>query len=96
MIADMIPERVAYTQLAEECTELAHAALKLGRKADPEQSYAMAEGDKQMWLDNLDEEIADVLVCVDVVLKYQGKDALDKIGEIRKQKLERWEARLKK
>ena len=92
-----VPERVAYTQLAEECTELAHAALKLGRKADPEQSFAMAECDKQKWLDNLNEEIADVLVCMDVVImKYQGKDALDKIGEIRKQKLERWEARLKR
>ena len=92
-----VPERVAYTQLAEECTELAHAALKLGRKADPEQCFAMAEGDKQMWLDNLNEEIADVLVCMDVVImKYQGKGALDKIGEIRKQKLERWEERLKR
>lgn len=94
MIADMIPKRVAYTQLAEECTELAHAALKLGRKADPEQCYVMGKADADRWLLNLYEEMADVLVCMDVVLKFREKGAMEHIDEIRREKMARWEKRL--
>lgn len=95
MIADMIPERVAYTQLAEECTELAHAALKLGRFADEKQAYTMGDADKNKWLGNLYEEIADVLVCMDTVISYQGLGAEKRVEEIRQQKKERWSKRLK-
>lgn len=95
MIADMIPERVAYTQLAEECTELAHAALKLGRFADEKQAFTMGDADKNKWLGNLYEEIADVLVCMDTVISYQGPGAEKRVEEIRQQKKERWAKRLK-
>ena len=96
MIADMIPKRVAYTQLAEECTELAHAALKLGRKADPAQSYAMEEDDCKRWLDNLIEEIADVSVCIDVIMSYFDKwEVIEKITEFKAGKVKRWEDRLR-
>ena len=96
MIADVIPERVAYTQLAEECTELAHAALKLGRYADSAQRGAIGNFAKDKWLENLYEEIADVMVCVQVVLKYQGdgEDPMTIIERIKKEKTERWCQRL--
>lgn len=95
MIADMIPERVAYTQLAEECTELAHAALKLGRFADEKQAYTMGEADKNKWLRNLYEEIADVLVCVDAVKMFLPFGAESMIEDIRQYKKVRWRERLK-
>lgn len=91
-----VPERVAYTQLAEECTELAHAALKLGRKADPEQNFAMGDADYSRWIGNLYEEIGDVMACLDALKQFLPFGAEEQIEEIRKQKLERWEARLKK
>lgn len=97
MIADMIPKRVAYTQLAEECTELAHAALKLGRKADPAQSYAMGDDDRKGWLDNLIEEIANVQACIDVVLSYYEDkySVIERIMDIKVEKINRWEDRLR-
>ena len=95
MIADMIPERVAYTQLAEECTELAHAALKLGRFADEKQAYTMGEADRARWIGNLYEEIADVLVCMDAVKMFLPFGAESMIEDIRKYKNERWQERLK-
>lgn len=95
MIADMIPERVAYTQLAEECTELAHAALKLGRFADEKQAYTMGEADKNKWLGNLCEEIADVLVCVDAIKPFLPVGVEGKVEEIRREKKIRWAKRLK-
>jgi len=95
MIVDMIPERVAYTQLAEECTELAHAALKLGRFADEKQAYTMGEADREKWIGNLYEEIADVLVCVDAIKPFLPVVAESIIEHIRKYKTERWKERLK-
>lgn len=95
MIADMIPERVAYTQLAEECTELAHAALKLGRFADEQQVSTMGEADHHKWLGNLYEEMADVLVCMDALKPFLPFGAEDKVEEIREIKIKRWQERLK-
>lgn len=95
MIADMIPERVAYTQLAEECTELAHAALKQGRFADEQQVYTMGDADREKWFGNLYEEMADVLVCMGVTMNYLPKGAWDAVEKIKKQKIERWNERLK-
>lgn len=92
----VVTERVAYTQLAEECTELAHAALKLGRKADPEQCFAMGDTAKERWLENLYEEIADVLVCVEAVLGFHAADEpMEKIERIKQEKKRRWQERLK-
>lgn len=90
-----VPERVAYTQLAEECTELAHAALKLGRFADEQQMFTMGEADYHKWMGNLYEEMADVLVCMDALTPFLPFGAEEKIGEIRRQKKERWQNRLK-
>lgn len=95
MIADMIPERVAYTQLAEECTELAHAALKLGRFADEQQAFTMGEADRARWIGNLYEEIADVMVCMDAVKMFLPSGAKSMIEDIRQYKKERWQERLK-
>lgn len=90
-----VPERVAYTQLAEECTELAHAALKLGRFADEKQAYTMGEADRQRWLANLYEELADVLVCMDALKPFLPAAAEKMIDDIRRYKNERWQERLK-
>lgn len=76
--------------LAEEAAELAHAALKLRRTLEPEAAptpvtVAAAEA-------ALAEEIADVLLCIDMELA--GK-SLDGIGEMMLAKRERLATRLR-
>lgn len=75
--------------LAEEATELAHAALKLRRVIDGSNPTPVTEKEA---LDNLLEEIGDVLLCLGMLafpLEPQFyQEAMDA-------KLERWANRLK-
>lgn len=62
-IRNLVPEAALYEQLAEECCELAHAALKKARKLRDE-SYTpktIEEIDE-----NLEEEYTDVLLTANV------------------------------
>ena len=52
-------------QTAEECSELAQAALKLARKMRGENPTPIMTGDI---LNSLQEEIADVIVCLDALM----------------------------
>lgn len=90
MLIDRIGEPAALEQLAEECTELAHAALKLARKERQEnptpkkleECYAAVI-----------EEWADVIICMGELadLDWNKSDEFDKIYE---KKLERMHVRL--
>ena len=76
---------------AEECTELAHAALKLARYLRGENP---TPADSDMLAMKLHEELADVLVCSNVLVEA---DMLIPaiIKQYEKNKIERWAERLK-
>ena len=74
--------------LAEETSELSKAALKLERIYRNENPTPVT---KQEATDNLNEEIADVLVCVRSLREVSP----EKIKEISDNKLARWIGRLK-
>lgn len=87
-IADKIGFERVLQQLAEECSELAQASLKLTRSIDGKnpttKSYEECCND---WT----EEIADVLVCMTVATLALESSPFEKIF---KDKLRRWEERL--
>lgn len=76
---------------AEECVELAHACLKLARYLRGE-NPTPAEMD-DMIID-LHEEIADVLVCSNVLVEAELLNPA-MIEKIEKKKIDRWAERLK-
>lgn len=59
-----IGEPALLEQLAEECTELAKAALKLARYTRNENPTPITRGQA---VENLVEEIADVNICINAV-----------------------------
>lgn len=77
-------------QCAEECSELTHASLKLARKLREENPTPAEYKDI---VEDVTEEIADVYLCIDLVI-----DALNipawKLVEIERQKRERWKKRI--
>ena len=86
-ITKNLSEGERYAQLAEECNELGKAALKIRRVITQGASPTPVTIEEA--LDNLHEEVADVLVCCDVL-------PLDcaKIHDIERKKSERWAKRL--
>lgn len=97
-VSDFIPERVAYSQLAEECMELAHAALKLSRFADPDQVRTIGPAQEEAVIKGIIEEIGDVLCCLDVVMEFRRVGGVvmveDAITEAQERKYQRWLRRL--
>ena len=86
MIRQKIPVAELLAGLAEECSELAQAALKLRRVFDQTNPTPVKEEEA---IEKLYEEIADVkLYCsmIDIPARY--------ISDIMKMKLERWEQRI--
>ena len=87
-ICDRLSEGELLAQLAEEATELAHAALKLRRTLSNDNPTPVNHDDAT---DNLKEEIADILLMLDVL----GIDPLAlEIDMTKAKKLERWARRL--
>ena len=80
------PELLA--QLAEEATELAHAALKLRRAYDGVNPTPVSRGDA---LEAVKEEIADVWLLLEM-LDLDQYDA--DFNRIKREKLDRWVRRL--
>ena len=75
-------------QLAEEATELAHAALKLRRVLDGSNPTPKSSGEA---LNDLVEEVADVSLLIDLV----GMDSFERdIQNIMRHKTMRWRNRL--
>lgn len=85
-IKSEVPWNKRLAQLAEECCEGGQAALKLIRAYDGESQL-----DTATCRVKLIEEMADILICMDMVLNDLDASAL---GEIYEMKLKRWEERL--
>lgn len=81
-----------YRQLAEECTELAQAALKKVRSANGE----ISPGAKAEIDDNYLEELADVGVMRELAVMTLGMQERETMHKIMQFKRERMEERLKK
>lgn len=87
-IIKQIGEPATLEQLAEECAELSHAALKLARLKRKE-NYTPRT--KKECLKNLEEELADVKVVSAVLQKHYNFEC----SEIAKMKYKRWKQRIK-
>lgn len=77
-------------QVAEECTELGHAALKLARKYRNENPTPVTEEEAYA---NLKEEWADMLLSMTVLDHYYNMDCNELKG-IMDNKYTRWNQRL--
>lgn len=91
-IVERIGEPAFLEQLAEECSELAQAALKTARKYRGENPTPKTIDE---CYDALQEEIADVMLCVSEYLDCKGPDYLNCVMLMKLKKHERWERRLK-
>lgn len=83
-------EAAVLEQTAEECTELAHACLKMSRKFRAENPTPAAE---EEICERIHEELADLMTCVDVLINIPWIDA-KKVREIQVRKARRWGERL--
>lgn len=87
------PERLA--MLAEECTELAHAALKMRRAIDRDASPGAI--DARTAEAHMQEEIADVLVCIQVCGGYlHDVEPVGSVSRIMDEKKRRWKERIER
>ena len=89
-IAKKLTKAAALEQMAEEASELVQAALKYARILRGENPTPVTERED---IGHLSEEVADVLVCMDVVMEYP--DALYGVDEQVFEKKARWLDRLK-
>ena len=90
-IYEKIGEPAMLEGLAEECSELAHAALKLARFLRDENPTPVREDDaRQRFL----EEIADVTLSIDVWLKNHDEKCMEIVNTTMDEKEERWIKRL--
>lgn len=80
-----------YRQLAEECTELAQAALKKVRSA----KHEISPGAKAEIDDNYLEELADVGVMRELAVRTLGTQERETVQKIMQFKRERMEQRLR-
>lgn len=83
-------EAACLEMLAEECTELAHACLKLARKQRGENPTPTTMLDS---VKAIHEEIADVELCIEVLACARWYDN-DRCSNIFYDKLNRWLTRL--
>lgn len=101
-VYDLLPEDELLTQLAEECSEAAKAALKLRRVRNGANPTPVSEEEA---FGNLVEELADIYLCS--IVLFGGElddddpcnmcdDVGDNMVEIMEQKLARWKYRLMK
>lgn len=88
-IRDQLPDEELLAQLAEEATELAHAALKMRRAMDGKNPTPVPVS--EAW-DKLQEEIADVLLSLQVLeINTNDQEYHHTMGA----KLDRWAGRLR-
>lgn len=83
---DQIGEPAMYEQLAEECTELAKAALKMARVLRKENPTPVTEDEASAMVL---EEAADVLNCIDEVGVFDSSE----VARVAHAKRERFKAR---
>lgn len=83
-IRDSLPPAAVFEQLAEECVELAHCAQKQARLMRGENP---TDADMVELVKEMDEEVADVLVCFDVA-------GLNANPNLMQAKMVRWTSRI--
>lgn len=81
-----LPEQERLIQLAEECSELAQASLKLVRALNG-QTPVSEEQARKDWI----EEMGDVAVCMKFMMDKATEAAIQAVADY---KTERWENRL--
>ena len=89
-IIDTIGLPAVLEQLAEECAELAQASLKYARLLRGDNPTPKT---KEQCIDDLTEEIADVLLCINILYYSEIIDEYH-IVDIMNSKLARWKERL--
>lgn len=92
IILDRVPAAEILTQLAEEASELAQAALKLRRALEDKHSPTPISAAAARH--RLVEEVADVSVCLRLVFPTGGKTLAAELERIMGIKTERWVHRL--
>lgn len=97
-VSDILPKTEILAQLAEEASELAQAALKLRRALDG--TNPTPESVEEC-LENIQEEMADVFVCLTMFGKSAERDGIliynrymEKVIKIEDEKEARWLSRL--
>lgn len=96
-IIEKIGEAATLEQLAEECAELAHAALKTARIIRKENPTPVAYGDM---MDGLAEEMTDVMNCIHILSDFYEESGVSCFYEgamrVRERtKRARWRNRIK-
>lgn len=87
-VTDFLPQDELLLQLAEEAAELSQAAMKLRRVMDGRNPTPVGY---QMAVKNLNEEMADVLLCAEQISSLDETQ----ITKTKQSKLARWMERLK-
>ena len=97
-VSDILPKTEILAQLAEEASELAQAALKLRRALDGTNPTPKSVA---QCLENIQEEMADVFVCLTMFDKSAERDGIliynrymEKVIKIEDEKEARWLSRL--
>lgn len=91
-VIDKIGVPALLEQTAEESVELAHACLKLARKIRKENPTPKT---KEELCHNLNEEIADVRLCIDTMIdELVDVVSIVEIMNVTKYKDQRWKERL--
>ncbi len=88
IVKDKLPASEILAQMAEECAELAKAALKLRRVLTGDNPTTVSHA---MATENVLEECGDVLCCAQVFLR---QDELNRVRDICSSKTIRWGYRL--
>ena len=91
-LVEKIGTPAALEQLAEECAELQHAALKMARKMRGENP---TPAPLELISANFNEEIADVMVCIDALIQAGVADN-EEIAKVMEKKDGRWAERVEK
>ena len=98
-VSDILPKTEILAQLAEKASGLAQAALKLRRALDGTNPTPKSV---EQCLENIQEEMADVFVCLTMFGKSAERDGIliynrymEKVIKIEDEKEARWLSRLK-
>ena len=91
-ISEHIGVEALLEQTAEECTEMAHACLKMARKLRDENPTPMSA---ESCLEKLTEETADVMLCINTLFELDVLND-DDVDKVITRKQVRWEDRIKK
>lgn len=91
-IQALLPRAEILAQLAEECAELAQAALKLRRALTGDNPTPVSAEDAE---DHLFAELADVILCVNVAMDELVYDTASSLEQEMAKKADRWARRLR-